>query len=231
MGLRGPSDSPYRQVVCVRVLTRAGENVWIHRILGCEPNIVGGRSDELGAFRIRERPLDPGGGADGQSTGGDLGPFAHKGASGDKGSRAYHRSVHDDGSHTDERAIFDRAPMKNGTMADRDVVANERGILTGRDMDYGIVLKIGSSSDADIVDIAPNDGSEPDRRFRPKVDISDDVGVRRDKAILSDGRQDASIGECGHCSGSPKLPYTLERTSQTLSGGKTMGLRIRRRCF
>ena len=71
-------------------------------------------------------------------------------------------------------------------MTDRDAVADGAGGV-GVDVDDGRVLHVRIVADADVVDVAAQDGVEPDVRVAAQEHAADDGRARRDIEVIADG--------------------------------------------
>lgn len=115
----------------------------------------------------------------------DLGAFQHDGAGCDDGIAADLGIIHDDGAHADEDLIAKLATMYDGVMADGDVVADDGlGFLVGGVYDDA-VLYVDLIADADAVDVAADDGVEPDACFVAYFDVSNYGCIGGDEAVFS----------------------------------------------
>lgn len=79
-------------------------------------------------------------------------------------------------------------------MADRHIVANDRGANASGRVDHGEVLDIGPRTYDDVLDVAAKDRVVPNGRLVREVNSADDVSTGRDEDILAEFGPDASKG-------------------------------------
>ena len=77
--------------------------------------------------------------------------------------------------HPEHRAlrtlVANFAGVDDGGMADGDPVANDAGEFVG-EMEDGVVLNVGMMANFDAIDVAAQDGVEPDARMHPERHIA-----------------------------------------------------------
>ena len=95
----------------------------------------------------------------------------------DDGSLANDRVVEDDGPHADQGPVLYLRPVDRHVVPDRHVVADLDGRFLIKRMQDGPILDVHPIPDADGVDVAPQDGVEPDAAALPDLHVTDDGGV------------------------------------------------------
>src|SRR5690606_6969594 len=152
--------------------------------LGVHGIVVGGANDH--GLHVVAGILDTPGGHAGEDTSRRyFGPGQHDGTGGNHRSCSHHGVVHHDRPHADEYVVLHGATMDDRVMRYRNIASDDRSCLLVRAMNNGTVLDVGIVTDGDRIDIAPNDGVEPDRTIVPHRDIPHDHGVVGKKAIAS----------------------------------------------
>jgi hypothetical protein len=84
-------------------------------------------------------------------------------------------------------------------MSDGHVIADQERMGIVRDMQHAKVLDIRAMPNPDDVDVAPDDGVEPDAAIFAHADIADDHRRVFNKTGLRDGRPDALEGTDHSC--------------------------------
>lgn len=79
-------------------------------------------------------------------------------------------------------------------MAHRDVVTEVDAVFFFHAVENAVVLNIGIVSDADLVDIAAEDGVHPDAGVLPDDDVADELGGIVDVGSFGELGSDASVG-------------------------------------
>ena len=112
-----------------------------------------------------------------------------------------HRTIQHRRTHADQAGIADTAGMHDGAVADGDIVADQGreadrlaagSVVT--DMEDGAILDISSGADADVVDVAADDGARPDRAVVADVHVADDGAGRVDEHAFAEAGGDAIEG-------------------------------------
>ena len=92
------------------------------------------------------------------------------------GAFANNRTVHNDSTHADNNAVLDGGAMHNGTMPDRNAIANDdRTVVIG--MKHHVVLHVAQSTHADWSHFRTHNGVEPDGTALSQGHITADGGV------------------------------------------------------
>ena len=100
--------------------------------------------------------------------------------------------VENDGAHANERAVADLGAVDRYVMTDRHVVANLDGRFLIQGMKNGPILDIDSVTDANGVDIAAENGVEPNAATLADLNVTDDGGVVRKERVFANFRCEAS---------------------------------------
>jgi hypothetical protein len=66
--------------------------------------------------------------------------------------------------------------VQRDAVADGDIVAEEEGIFVAHYVEDAAVLNIGARADADVVDVAADDGAGPDAGVGADDDVANDDG-------------------------------------------------------
>lgn len=151
--------------------------------------VVVGDAFDLSGDEVRRDILDLAGGyAAIDGAGFYFHAFEDDGSGSDDGIFSDFRVIHNDRAHADEHAFLNSATVHYGVMTDGYVVADgDPGFFIGT-MDDDAILDIHLVADADAVDIAADDGIEPDAAVIAHLHVSHDGSVRRDKTIFSKAR-------------------------------------------
>src|SRR5579862_3848334 len=120
--------------------------------------------------------------------------FGDQGAGGDDRSGADPRPVQDDRSHADQATIFNYAAVQRDRVADRDVFAEIDAPLLLHAVEDAVVLHVGVGADADLVDVAADDGIHPDGGVFAQDHVADNLRGFVDKTGFGDGGADTFIG-------------------------------------
>ncbi len=102
----------------------------------------------------------------------------------DDGLLADLHAVHHDRAHADEAAAPDVAAVQSDVVPDRHFVFEDGGVRPVGDVDDRPVLHVRAVADADIENVAPDDGVEPDGRLRADVNVADYL-----RALFDEGRR------------------------------------------
>ena len=104
------------------------------------------------------------------------------------------RAVQNDRTHADQAAVFDDASVQGDRVAYRDVLADVNAPLLLHAVENAVVLYVRVGADADLVDVAAEDGVHPHRGVLAEDDVADDLGRVVDEAGGRDRRADAFEG-------------------------------------
>ena len=122
-----------------------------------------------------------------------------------QGVFAYFGPVEHDRPDPDQRAVAHATAMHHGTVADRDLIAEDGGIAIGCDVQGGLVLDIGPFTDPDPLDVGAQHRAEEDARILPDLDITDHRGPGRDPHRgmqpwpgIAEGAQDGAGTQINH---------------------------------
>ena len=108
-----------------------------------------------------------------QSAGGYDGTFAHYGM------------VEQGGAHTDECFVVDTCPVQGDVMSDRNIIADFYGRFLVKCVQDASVLDVYPVSDADAINISPQDGIEPDAAIVSHHYITDNRGIVGKETVAS----------------------------------------------
>jgi hypothetical protein len=97
--------------------------------------------------------------------------------------------VHYDGAHPDQHIIMHRAPVDDGVMPDRNIIADRGAVFLVGAMNTGTVLHIHFIAQPDKIYIPPNDGIEPEAAIIPAGHITHDGGIGGDEIIVTELRE------------------------------------------
>ena len=128
-----------------------------------------------------------------EAAGGDVGAFGDESAGGNDGAGADSCAVEDDRAHADEAAGFDGAAVEDDAVANGDVVAEDERVRVAHNVEDTAVLDIGAGADADVMDVAADDGAGPDAGVGGDGDVADDDGLRIDVGGIGDAWRAALI--------------------------------------
>src|ERR1039458_1190035 len=128
--------------------------------------------------------------------------FGNQRAGGDDGAASDDRAVEDDGAHADQAAGFNGAAVQDGVVAHTDVVAQVDAVLFFHAVEDTVVLNVGIVADADLVNIAAEDGVHPDAGVFAEDDVADQLGGVVDVASAGELGSDAFVG-ADHISEAP----------------------------
>src|ERR1700674_4194557 len=120
--------------------------------------------------------------------------LGEQGTGGDDGAGSDDGAVEDDGAHADEAAGFDGAAVEDGVVAYGDIVANVNAVLFFHAVEHAVVLNVGVVADADLVNVAAEDGVHPDARVFAENDVADELGGVVDVAGVGELGSDAFVG-------------------------------------
>jgi hypothetical protein len=120
--------------------------------------------------------------------------LGEQGTRGDDGAGSDDGAVENDRAHADEAAGFDGAAVEYSVVADGDVVANVNAVLFLHAVQDAVVLNVGVVADADLVDVAAEDGVHPDAGVFAKNDVADELGGVVDVAGVGELGSDAFVG-------------------------------------
>ena len=109
-----------------------------------------------------------------------LGSRRQQGTGADDAALAHFDLIQNRRSHADDAQIADRAAVQSHRVPDGHAIADGGRKAIVRDVKHGVVLDRCLAADADVKDIAADDGAEPDARSRTDVDIANDRRIRRD---------------------------------------------------
>jgi len=159
--------------------------------LGVAEVVAGVHADGFQSSVV-ERAGDFAGDADYERAWWDDGALGDDGSGGDDGASADAGSVEDDGADADEDVVFHDAAVDGGVVADGDSVADEDGVAIFHAVEHGAVLDVGAGADADLVDVAAEDGVHPDGGVLAEDDVADDLGGDVDVGGGRDGWKQAA---------------------------------------
>ncbi len=117
-----------------------------------------------------------------------------QGTGGDDGARSDDDAVEDDGAHADEAAGFNGAAVEDGVVAYGDIVANVDAVLFFHAVEDAVVLNVGIVADADLVDVAAENGVHPDAGVFTENDVADELSGVVDVAGVGELGSDAFVG-------------------------------------
>jgi hypothetical protein len=152
----------------------------------CIDTIVVGDAFDLAGNQVGGDILDLSGGNTAVNGAGlDPGALQYHCAGGNDGIGADTGIVHDDSTHANQHFILDCTAMYDGIMTDRYVVADYHlGFLVGS-VDDDAILDVYFVTDPDAVDIAPDDGIEPDTALIANLHVTYHGGIGRQKTIFA----------------------------------------------
>ena len=84
--------------------------------------------------------------------------------------------------------------MQDGVVAHADVVAEVDAVLFFHAVEDAVVLNIGVVADADLVDVAAEDGVHPDAGVFAEDDVADELGRVVDIASVGELGSNALVG-------------------------------------
>ena len=161
-----------------------------------------------------EFPLDLAGSAHDKAAGRDDGALRDEGAGGNDGVGADDRAIENGGAHADEDVGFNGASMEHDGVADGDIVADDERILVLHHVEDAAVLYVGARTNADVVDVAPDDAEGPDAGVFAERDVADhdrsgvDIGGCRNLGPLAPIRANIRFAHNGHSK--PRVSYCRE---------------------
>ncbi len=117
-----------------------------------------------------------------------------QGTGGDDGAGADDGAVEDDAAHAYEAAGFDGAAVENDGVAHGYVVADVDTILFLHAVEDAVVLDVGVVADANLVDIAAEDGVHPDAGVLAYDYVADELGGVVDVSGFGELGGDAFVG-------------------------------------
>ncbi len=101
------------------------------------------------------------GGAKHEAVRGDDGAFGDKGVGTNDGAVTDDGSVKNRGTHADEAFVFDGASMQADAVSNSNVIAQVAAVVIGN-VHAGVVLQVGTLTDADAVNVTTQGGVVPD---------------------------------------------------------------------
>lgn len=110
-----------------------------------------------------------------------FGAFQHDGPGGNDGIAPDLGVVHNNGAHADQDLVMDRASMHDRVVPDGHIITDDGLCLLIRAVEYGPILYIDFIADPDTVDVAADDGIEPDAAVVSHDHIAYYSGIRRYK--------------------------------------------------
>src|ERR1035437_1595525 len=150
--------------------------------------------------------------------------FGNQRAGGDDGAASDDRAVEDDGAHADQAAGFNGAAVQDGVVAHADVVAQVDAVLFFHAVEDTVVLNVGIVADADLVNVAAEDGVHPDAGVFAEDDVADQLGGVVDIAGVGELWGDALVradhGFIRRCPGLARWKVTIPRQPRRIKEGQ-----------
>jgi len=97
-----------------------------------------------------------------------------------------HGAVQNAAAHSDQAIVSNRASVQHGLMSDGYVGTDDSRGGSRSHMHDAQVLDIGAIADPGIVDVTPDDRSEPDARLIAYVDVADNIAILDQESTLGD---------------------------------------------
>jgi hypothetical protein len=86
------------------------------------------------------------------------------------------RTVEHNRAHANQDLVFKGAAMDGGVVSDCAHIADDDRVQELHAVEDSTILDVGAGADADVMDIATDDGVHPDAGVFAKDDIADDLG-------------------------------------------------------
>jgi hypothetical protein len=126
-----------------------------------------------------EQANDPCGDTRDERPRGDDLPRAHDSPRCNQGILTDFSPIENDRTDADQGAVTDTAAVHHGSVANGDLVSQDRGVAIGRHMKSGLILDVGALTDLDALDIPAQHRPEENTRVLTDFDIPDHHRTRR----------------------------------------------------